>query len=183
MGVGRGRIDLRQARSQRPESRRRGRPQTECAVDVEPCVRQFADQRHDLLQGIECAAVHVAELDRHDHRPLDGAERAAEGVEPHPSLLVRGDAKTRLLPETHQPEGLRHARVDFLAGDDGHGRRSLEAVGLHVPARSMQVMLAVVAPVVNPTLVSGARPSNSTSQAPAITSTAAAGVVMCMPAF
>jgi hypothetical protein len=110
--------------------RRRGRPQTEGAVDVDPgtgTVRGGYDRRC----GIECAGIHVARLDTHDGSPAE----LGQCVGAHPSLLVSRDREDTIAAKPEQSEGLKEGGVRFRPHDDCDWWCAEHAVGLDVPAR------------------------------------------------
>ena len=71
-----------------------------------------------------------------DDRAVEPGERLAQGVGPHPPLLVGGDLADALAlaPEAEHLEGGVDRDVRPAVGDDRHRRRTLETLSLDVPA-------------------------------------------------
>ncbi len=92
--------------------------------------------RHDPVERVVGAGVHVAGLRADDDRPVDRGQLRAERVEPHPALVVGGDPP-HAVPLAAHPEHLERGvdrDVGPLVGDDRDRRRPLEPQALHVPA-------------------------------------------------
>ena len=69
--------------------------------------------------------------------PSIAGQRLAQGVGTHPALIVGGDHPDplTLAPEPEHLERGVDRDMGPAVGDDGHRRRALEAMPLHVPAR------------------------------------------------
>ena len=152
--------------------------------------------RDELVERVEGPGVHVAGLGAHDDRAVDPRERVAQRVGAHPTLVVGGDLADPVALATHPQHLERGVDRDVRAavGDDRDRRRALSPRRSDVPARACEdavaaaaaraVKLAIVAPVTNPTLVSGGEAEQLDEPAAATSSaTAAAGEMAYSPAF
>ncbi len=138
VGVGRPGIGPVEARDAVAQPGRRGCPQPEGAVDVEPGVRSLAHGVDDLRQRIEGAGVHVAGLGADDRRAVEASQRLAQRVRAHPALLVGRDAVDPLPPEAEHLERDEDRDVGLVADDDRDRRRADEPVLLDGSSRPLE---------------------------------------------
>ena len=126
--VGRPRVGQAEARDEVRARLRRGGPEAEGAIDVQPRAG-FARALRDRLERVECARVEVARLRADDRRRAERRER----VGAHAALAVDGHAHEAVATEADEAERLDQRGMRLLADHDGDRRRAEEAVGLDVP--------------------------------------------------
>ena len=118
---------------------RRGRPEPEGAVDVEPRPGPGGHDVGDGVEGIEGAGVHLARLGADDRRTVGQVgEDPGEVVRAHPAFIVRGHADGPSPSEAGHPERLEQGRVDIGTDHDVHRRGADEAFLLDIPARASE---------------------------------------------
>ena len=120
-----------------PVCRRRGRPQPECAVDVQPrpvLARELAN----LDERIARARVDVPDLGADDRRTGRRRERPFERVGTHASLIVGRHAHDRPAADADHPARGVNRGVRLLAGDDRERRRALQPQRFDVPPGAAQ---------------------------------------------
>ena len=162
--------------TQVPQPRRRGGPEPEGAVDVDPGARLVGERRCASPNGSNAPECRLPACRHDDRRPVarPRAPSASASSRMRPCSSAATDVG-RAQPEVAQCQV---DRVVPLGADEHvHPRRTGQArrfddpsrPGEHVLSRpaARPVKLAIVAPVTNPTSAPGGRPSRSSSQSAA----------------
>jgi hypothetical protein len=109
------------------------RPQTERTIDVQPGLVPLRD-RANLAQRIDRTGVHVARLRADDRRALERGHEPGQAVGAHASLFVGLHTLNGPGAEAEVAQGHVDRDVGLGRRHDIHARRSVQAIGLHVPA-------------------------------------------------
>jgi hypothetical protein len=144
---------------------------------------QLANAFRNFRNRIECACVHVACLGADQNGRTDFRQSASKFPQPHPALLIHGNPDYAVSSETQhlEPRNIDTCDSSLVTTVTGGApiRPCLSTSQSSCAnnawrAAARPVKLAMVQPVVNPTLDPRGRPKMSTSYRAAMSSTAAA---------
>ncbi len=123
-----------------PERRARRRPESECAIDMEPGAA-LACRGRDLRDRIERAGIHVPRLRADDAEARRRSQRRGKFRRAHAALLVGRDALQPLRAEAQHPKRGEDRVVRLVAHDDVNRWRAEQPLRVHIPAGVGEQML------------------------------------------
>ena len=135
--VGRPRVGLAHPLDETAELGRRGGPQPERTVDVEPGARCSRECR-DLGHRIHRAGVHLADL-RTDHRwAFTAGKRRLHRVRAHSTLAIHRHQYGRGGAEPEQTQCAINSHMALAADEHADGWRTAQPIAFDIPASTLE---------------------------------------------
>ncbi len=135
--VGRPRVGLAHPLDEMAELGRRGGPQPERAVDVEPGARRPRECR-DLGHRIHGARVHLADLRADHRRAVTAGKRRLHRIRAHSTLVIHRHRHGRRGTEPEKAQRAIHRHMALPADEHADGRRTAQPIALDIPAGALE---------------------------------------------
>ena len=121
------------ARGERSKLGRRGGPEPEGAVDMNPGTRG-PSVGHQRMKGIKGAGIHVARLEQQERSIIEGWE----GFPMQPALIIHRHPLDLVTPEPQECQSLQRRSVEMGAGHHTQRWSPREALGVDVIALALK---------------------------------------------